>query len=75
MLTSHMPMPTPTGPHAPKLDVRLVVLAFDLLAVQLLTNVSSSQQLPDHQHVTDKVERVIGDSKAKMGQGGGCRGR
>jgi len=27
------------------------------------------------EHVTDKVERVIGGSKAKMGQGGGCRGR
>ena len=26
-------------------------------------------------YVTDKVERVIGDSKAKMEQGGGCRGR
>ncbi len=49
MLTSHMPMPTPTGPHAPKLDVCLVVLAFYLLAVQLLTNASSSQQSPDHQ--------------------------
>jgi hypothetical protein len=49
MLTSHMPMPTLTGQHAPKLDVRLVVLAFGLLAVQLLTNVSFSQQLPDHQ--------------------------
>jgi hypothetical protein len=27
------------------------------------------------EHVTDKVKRVIGDLKAKMGQGGGCRGR
>jgi len=27
------------------------------------------------EHVTDKVERVIGDLKAKIGQGGGCRGR
>ena len=27
------------------------------------------------EHVTDKVERVIGDLKAKMGQGGGCWGR
>ena len=26
------------------------------------------------EHVTDEVERVIGDSKVKMGQGGGCRG-
>ncbi len=26
------------------------------------------------EHVTDEVEQVIGDSKAKMGQGGGCRG-
>ena len=27
------------------------------------------------EHVTDKVERVIGDLKAKMGQEGGCQGR
>jgi len=27
------------------------------------------------EHVTNKVKPVIGDSKAKMGQGGGCRGR
>jgi hypothetical protein len=49
MLTLHMPMPTLTGQHAPKLDVPLVVLAFNLLAVQLLTNVSFSQQSPNHQ--------------------------
>ncbi len=48
-LTLHMPMSTLTGRHAPKLDVRLVVLAYDLLGVQLLTNVSSSQQSLDHQ--------------------------
>jgi len=27
------------------------------------------------EHVTNKVEQIIGDSKAKMGQGGGCWGR
>ena len=40
---------TLTGPHASKYVILLVVLAFNLLAVQSFSNVSLSQQSPDHQ--------------------------